>query len=81
MSHQVTMVDLQFFGIVEKLNHHNYSTWHTCMESYLQGKNLREIVGGSDTKNAEGLQKRRINLEKTMFVIKTTIKKEMLKHI
>lgn len=43
------MTDLQFSGATEKLNNHNYSTWRTSMESYLQGQDLWENVGGSDT--------------------------------
>ncbi|XP_059629903.1 ankyrin repeat-containing protein NPR4-like [Cornus florida] len=80
------MADLQFIGAVEKLNNQNYSMWQTCMESYFQGLDLWEIVGGSDitpppAANAEALRKWRIKAGKVMFAIKTTVEKEMLEYI
>ena len=35
------------FG-VELLNHSNYKIWRLCMESYLVGEDLWEVVGGDD---------------------------------
>uniref|UniRef100_A0A2N9EU04 GAG-pre-integrase domain-containing protein n=1 Tax=Fagus sylvatica TaxID=28930 RepID=A0A2N9EU04_FAGSY len=43
------MAKLQAVGSVKKLNNQNYNTWSTCMESYLQGQDLWEIVAGSET--------------------------------
>ncbi|KAE8675430.1 putative RING/U-box superfamily protein [Hibiscus syriacus] len=42
----VKMSDLQVVGGIKKLNNKNYNTWATCMESYLQGQDLWEVVGG-----------------------------------
>ena len=42
------MVDLQVVRGIKKLNNQNYNTWATCMESYLQGQDLWEVVGGDE---------------------------------
>ncbi|KAE8708930.1 hypothetical protein F3Y22_tig00110332pilonHSYRG00561 [Hibiscus syriacus] len=61
--------------------------WATCMESYLQGQDLWEVVGGGEvtqpaTEDANGiLRKWKIKVGKTMFALKTTIEEEMLEHI
>ena len=57
------------------------------MEFYPQGQDLWEIVGGSeateptaeDTKGV--LRKWKINIGKSIFPLKITIKEEMLEHI
>ena len=54
--------------------------------SYLQGRDLWEIVGGSKTTPPEedpngALRKWRIKAGKAMFFLKTTIEEEMLDHI
>ena len=55
------------------------------MESYLQGQDLWEIIGGSETtppeEDAAAMRKWRIKAGKAMFAIKTTIEEEMLEHI
>ncbi|KAE8736044.1 hypothetical protein F3Y22_tig00000218pilonHSYRG00253 [Hibiscus syriacus] len=57
------------------------------MESYLQGQDLWEVVGGGEvtqpaTEDANGiLRKWKIKAGKTMFALKTTIEEEMLEHI
>ena len=55
------------------------------MESYLQGQDLWEIIGGSETAqppdNDTVLKKWKVKARKTMFAIKTTIDEEMLEHI
>ncbi|CAL9026648.1 unnamed protein product, partial [Prunus brigantina] len=66
------MGDLHVVGGITKLNNKNYNTWATCMESYLQGQDLWDVVGGNDWKIKAG---------KTMFALKTTIEEEMLEHI
>ena len=78
------MAELQAVGSVKKLNNQNYNTWSTCMESYLLGQDLWEIVAGSETTppdNDQALQKWKVKAGKVMFVIKTSIKEEMLEHI
>ena len=75
--------DFQIIGGIKKLNNNNYyNTWATCMMSYLQGKGLWEIFGGSETTPIEddpngALHKWRIKASKTMFALKTTVKIEM----
>ncbi|KAH9670374.1 DUF4219 domain-containing protein [Citrus sinensis] len=71
------MGDLQVVGGIKKLNNQNYNTWSTCIESYLQGQDLWEVVGGSEAtqptvEDANG---------KAMFSLKTTIEEEMMEHI
>ena len=80
------MGDLQVVGGIKKLNNNNYNTWATCMMSYLQGQDLWEIVGGSETTPPEedvngALRKWRIKAGKAMFSLKTTIEEEMLEYI
>ena len=80
------MGDFQIIGAIKKLNNNNYNTWATCMMSYLQGQDLWEVVGGSETMPPEedsngALRKWRIKADKTMFALKTTIEEEMLEHI
>jgi hypothetical protein len=78
------MAKLQAIGNVKKLNNQNYNTWSTCMESYLQGQDLWEIVAGSETTppdNDQALRKWKVRARKAMFEIKTSIEEEMLEHI
>ncbi|KAE8679378.1 hypothetical protein F3Y22_tig00111402pilonHSYRG01323 [Hibiscus syriacus] len=83
----VKMGDLQVVGGIKKLNNKNYNTWATCMESYLQGQDLWEVVGGGEviqpaTEDANGiLRKWKIKAGKAMFALKTTIEEEILEHI
>ena len=56
------------------------------MRSYLQGQDLWEIIGGSETMPAvedsnDALRKWRIKAGKAMFALKATIEEEMLEHI
>ncbi|KAG6499850.1 hypothetical protein ZIOFF_039645 [Zingiber officinale] len=56
------------------------------MESYLQGQDLWEVVGGSEAtqpaEDANGiLRKWKIKASKSMFALKITIEEEMLEHI
>ena len=58
-----------------------------CMESYLQGQDLWEVVGGDEAtqpvmEDANGiLRKWKIKTSKAMFVLKTIMEEEMLEHI
>ncbi|KAJ4972418.1 hypothetical protein NE237_005517 [Protea cynaroides] len=36
-------------GAIEKLTHTNYIDWKSCLESYLQGQDLWEVINGADT--------------------------------
>lgn len=78
------MGDLQVVGGIKKLKNQNYNTWATCMESYLQGQDLWEVVGGSEVtppKEDDASKKWKKKAGKAMFAIKTTIDEEMLEHI
>ncbi|KAE8727767.1 tir-nbs resistance protein [Hibiscus syriacus] len=81
------MGDLQVVGGIKKLNNKNYNTWATCMESYLQGQDLWEVVSGGEVTqpaaaDANGnLRKWKIKAGKMMFSLKTTIEEEILEHI
>ena len=78
------MVDLQAVSSIRRLNNQNYNTRSTCMESYLQGQDLWEIVAGGETtptENAKALRKWKIKAGKALFAIKTSIEEEMLEHI
>ncbi|KAE8675571.1 tir-nbs resistance protein [Hibiscus syriacus] len=83
----VKMSDLQVVGGIKKLNNKDYNTWVTCMESYLQGQDLWEVVGDGEVtqptaEDANGiLRKWKIKAGKAMFALKTTIEEEMLEHI
>ncbi|KAL4283428.1 hypothetical protein GQ457_16G027420 [Hibiscus cannabinus] len=71
---------------IRKLNNHNYGYWETCIESYLQGQDLWEIVVGTDTipppaENAEALRKWKIKAGKSLYILKKTIEEDLLEHI
>uniref|UniRef100_A0A6V7QWY1 non-specific serine/threonine protein kinase n=1 Tax=Ananas comosus var. bracteatus TaxID=296719 RepID=A0A6V7QWY1_ANACO len=84
---EVTMADIAgTTSGIKKLNNHNYGYWQTCIESYLQGQDLWEVIGGAETtpppkENVEVFRKWRIKARKAMFVLKTTIEEELLEHI
>ncbi|GMP23676.1 hypothetical protein CsSME_00001190 [Camellia sinensis var. sinensis] len=81
------MADFEnFIGGMEKLNYYNYDYWRMCIEAYLQGQDLWEIVDGKKTaspgeENAEALRKWQSKARKTMFVLRTTVQKELLEYI
>ena len=80
------MGDFQIVGGIKKLNNNYYNTWETYMMSYLQGQDLWEIIGRSETMSSvedsnDALRKWRIKAGKAMFALKTTIEEEMLEHI
>ena len=41
-------------GGIEKLNNSNYDYWKSCLESYLQGQDLWEVVNGADVTPPNG---------------------------
>lgn len=56
------------------------------MESYLQGQDLWEVVGGSESTpppeaDANALKKWKVKVGKAMFAIKVLIEEEMFEHI
>ena len=73
-------------GGFEKLNNYNYDYWKMCIEAYLQGQDLWEIVGGKETtqpvkEDAEALRKWKIKAGKALFVLRTTVQKELLEYV
>ena len=57
-----------------------------CLESYLQGQSLWDVMGDSETTSpfamdAVALCKWKVREGKFIFVMKTTKKEEMLKHV
>ncbi|KAK4351058.1 hypothetical protein RND71_030371 [Anisodus tanguticus] len=54
------------------------------METYLQGQDFWEIVGGNEVtqpEDAAAMNKWNIRAGKAMFAIRTTVEDEMLEHI
>ncbi|KAL0404476.1 UNVERIFIED_CONTAM: hypothetical protein Sradi_2088400 [Sesamum radiatum] len=73
---------------VEKLVGTNYNYWRMCMEAYLQGEDLWELVAGADaeipadtTENAESRRKWKIKCGKALFALRTSIGKEHIDHV
>ncbi|KAL0433336.1 UNVERIFIED_CONTAM: hypothetical protein Slati_2667900 [Sesamum latifolium] len=73
---------------VEKLVGTNYNYWRMCMEAYLQGQDLWELVAGADveipadtTENAESQRKWKIKCGKALFALRTSIGKEYIDHV
>ncbi|KAM1154253.1 hypothetical protein FF1_036632 [Malus domestica] len=80
------MGDLQVIGGIKNLNNKNYNTWATCMESYLQGQDLWDVVEGNEVTQTEEdtndtLRKCKIKAGKTMFALKTIVEDDTLEHI
>ncbi|GJN25186.1 hypothetical protein PR202_gb12982 [Eleusine coracana subsp. coracana] len=69
---------------MKRLNSHNYGYLRTCIESYLQGQDLWEVVAGTMTDplmKESSLRKWRIKAGKAMFVSKKTIEEDLVEHI
>ncbi|KAE8706915.1 hypothetical protein F3Y22_tig00110387pilonHSYRG00212 [Hibiscus syriacus] len=79
------MGNLQVVGGIKKLNNKNCNTRAICMESYLQGQDLWEVVDGGEftqlaVEDANGiLRKWKIKAGKEMFALKTTIEEEIVR--
>lgn len=73
---------------IEVLNQSNYKVWKSCMESYLLGEDLWEVVGGdnkvaptpTDT-NADAVKKWRTSNARAEFVLKRSISHDLFDHI
>ncbi|KAJ4825626.1 hypothetical protein Tsubulata_047311 [Turnera subulata] len=73
---------------MEKLVGINYKYWRMCMEVYLQGQDLWELVNGVDTEipahtqeNSKPRRKWKIKFGKALFSLRTSISKELVDHI
>ncbi|PKI50428.1 hypothetical protein CRG98_029178 [Punica granatum] len=79
------MAEFNTICSLKKLNNHSYSMWKMCMESYLLGQDLWEIISGNETtpptEDITALRKWKIKARKAMFAIKVSIEEDMLKHI
>ncbi|XP_016498615.1 uncharacterized protein LOC107817324 [Nicotiana tabacum] len=73
---------------MELLNQSNYKVWKSCMESYLVGEDLWEVVNESNTspladapKNSNARKKWKQINAKTEFVLKRSISPNLFDHI
>ncbi|XP_023525606.1 uncharacterized protein LOC111789174 isoform X2 [Cucurbita pepo subsp. pepo] len=73
---------------MEKLVGNNYSYWKLCMEAYLQGQDLWDLIEGDDTEiladtpqNAKLRQQWKIKCGKALFTLRTLISKEYIDHV
>ncbi|KAH6797558.1 hypothetical protein C2S52_022112 [Perilla frutescens var. hirtella] len=72
---------------VDKLVGNNYSFWKLCMEAYLQGQDLWDLISGDDelpadtTANVEARRKWKIKCGKALFVLHTSISMDYIEHV
>jgi len=73
---------------IEVLNQFNYKVWRTCMESYLIGEDLWDVVDGSNTTsptnkqgNADAFKRWKQLNAKAEFVLKRSISHDLFDHI
>ncbi|KAL8116817.1 hypothetical protein AgCh_023111 [Apium graveolens] len=72
---------------VEKLVGTNYKYWKMCMEAYLQGQDLYDLVSGTEEEpantpaNAESRRKWKIKCGKALFALRTSISKDYIDHV
>ncbi|KAK3025135.1 hypothetical protein RJ639_043917 [Escallonia herrerae] len=73
---------------VEKLVGTNYKYWRMCMEAYLQGQDLWDLVSGADSvvpddipENVEAQRKWKIKCGKALFALRTSISREYIDHV
>lgn len=73
---------------VDKLVRNNYSCWKLCMEAYLQGQDLWDLISGAEAvipentpQNTELRRKWKIKCGKALFSLRTSINKEYIEHI
>ncbi|KAL0301552.1 UNVERIFIED_CONTAM: hypothetical protein Sradi_6432000 [Sesamum radiatum] len=73
---------------VEKLVGNNYNYWKLCMEAFLQGQDLWDLIEGDETpiladtsQNVELQRKWKIKCGKTLFSLQTSISKEYIDHV
>ncbi|KAA8540328.1 hypothetical protein F0562_024753 [Nyssa sinensis] len=73
---------------IDKLVGNNYSYWKLCMEAYLQGQDLWDLISGDDVvipedtpQNAELRRKWKIKCGKALFALRTSISQEYIQHV
>ncbi|PKI76055.1 hypothetical protein CRG98_003605 [Punica granatum] len=62
---------------IELLNESNYKVWRTCMESYLVGEDLWDVVDGNETKCPKW---KRLNA-KAEFALKRSMSHSLFCHV
>ena len=74
--------------VVEKLVGDNYNYWKLCMEAYLQGQDLWDLVFGADAvipedtpQNVDLRRKWNIKCRKALFDFRTSINGEYIQHV
>ncbi|XP_022026663.1 uncharacterized protein LOC110927306 [Helianthus annuus] len=80
------MTELQLVGGIKQLNQSNYKQWSTCIKSYLQGKDLWQVMNGTKTRQPTNdinstIGKWQVKATRVMFIIKTTVDEDVLDHI
>ena len=75
------------FG-VEKLVRSNYKYWRLCMEAFLQGQDLWDLMAKNDMKmppdtpdTMEARRKWKVKYGKMLFVLRMMVNKELIDHI
>ncbi|XP_071688557.1 uncharacterized protein [Rutidosis leptorrhynchoides] len=73
---------------MEKLVGKNYKYWKMCMEAFLQGHDLWELVSGGEAiipietlENVESRRKWKVRCGKALFALRTSISKEFIEHV
>ena len=73
---------------MEELVGNNYNYWKLCMEAYLSGQDLQDLIEGDDTEspldtppNADLRLKWKIKCGKALFTLRTLISKEYIDHV
>ncbi|KAL1178941.1 hypothetical protein V6Z11_A03G128000 [Gossypium hirsutum] len=73
---------------VERLVGTNYKYWRMCMEAFLQGQDLWDLVTRVDAEipadtheNVEVRRKWKIKCGKALFALRTSISKEFIDHV
>ena len=74
--------------VVEKLVGNNYNYWKLCMEAFLQGQDLWDLVSGDEAvipedtpQNVESRRKWKVKCGKALFALRTSISKEYIEHV
>ncbi|KAL0298959.1 UNVERIFIED_CONTAM: hypothetical protein Sradi_6555700 [Sesamum radiatum] len=73
---------------VEKLVGTNYKYWRMCMETYLQGQDLWELIASADTEipadtfgKADPRRKWKIKCGTALYALRTSISREFIDHV
>ena len=57
---------------MEELVGNNYNYWKLCIEAYLEGQDLWDLIGGDDTESSA---------DTPLFTLRTLINKEYIDHV